>query len=327
MVVTAPNTPATPLPTVNVTERPSLRLRVTGGGFTQDILVRPLTMARASKAWEKMLYGGWKESEPVDGEWVVEFPEDDPRAVLIIMGIIQGELSRIPERLNIALLYKVLEFAHRYNITEVLRPWAAAWLEHAREQYDRGRRDNDAFKLVFIAWEFGDKALFWTAVSHLVEKCRPVEDGEYKINDWREAMSLSDLIHPFDLEDKIIGWREEILSDILQFSQAFILDRREFIDPQVLEDFVSSFLFDHPADVSYSLRKLADIAIDTLESVENSLMLGPLMDAQLKICQEGWDEFTKLAVLFEKSLSRIRDKVDEEYSAALHQRAKFMGVE
>ncbi len=86
------------LPTIYLDTDGDLRLRVgseTGDGV-QDFVVCSRTMGRSSPVWKAMLFGGFKESRPTEGEWVVPLPEEQPKALLAVLNIIHGIFTKVP---------------------------------------------------------------------------------------------------------------------------------------------------------------------------------------------------------------------------------------
>ena len=131
------------------------------------------TLRRSSPVFDKMLYGGWKESKPqsvynLDAsqrhqEWVVALPDDDPAALEVALTIIHGMFDKVPTReaMPIELLYHLLALTNKYDMTQIVRPWVNQWLDLARKlpAADKGQPDF-IIASTFIAWEVGDEQLF-----------------------------------------------------------------------------------------------------------------------------------------------------------------------
>ncbi|KAK7991505.1 nuclear pore protein-like protein [Apiospora saccharicola] len=46
------------------------------------------TLARASSVWKMMLFGGFAESKPKEGDWIVSLPDDSSEAMSTLLGIV-----------------------------------------------------------------------------------------------------------------------------------------------------------------------------------------------------------------------------------------------
>ena len=152
-----------------------LRLRTTAKkeDCTQDLVVCSSTLARTSPVFKAMLFNGFKESRPKEGEWIVPLPDDDPKALLTLLYIIHSRFSMIPDRLDLEELYRILCVANKYDMTETVRPWVGSWLKLAKEP----QRDNNPVMLTFVAWELGDQELFAKMVAQLLGECSIDEKG------------------------------------------------------------------------------------------------------------------------------------------------------
>lgn len=69
---------------------PNGDLRLVIGEQKAESVVCSRSLARASPIFNKMLYGAFSESKPVEGDWHVELPEDDPYALCFLLNIIHG---------------------------------------------------------------------------------------------------------------------------------------------------------------------------------------------------------------------------------------------
>ncbi|KAK8112319.1 uncharacterized protein PG998_008776 [Apiospora kogelbergensis] len=84
-------------------------------------------LARASPVWRKMLYGGFAESKPKDGDWIVELPDDDVPAIEFFLSAIHARFDKIPafdSLPDLSWLYMVSVVADKYDTIRFLRPWA-----------------------------------------------------------------------------------------------------------------------------------------------------------------------------------------------------------
>ncbi|KAB5547310.1 hypothetical protein GE09DRAFT_1288957 [Coniochaeta sp. 2T2.1] len=133
-------------------------------------------MARSSRAFRTMLFGGFAESKPDTGEWVVRLSEDDARGFEILLHIIHGRVDRVPVdmvagrenfrddassnqaiRDGSAFLYEVLRMADKYCILHLLRPWINRWLKPWRE--DEVCMGLFSGEVLWAAWMVGDETV------------------------------------------------------------------------------------------------------------------------------------------------------------------------
>lgn len=194
-----PTSAAETRPTIYIDMDGDLRLRVADGDSdVQDYIVCSAAMRRASQVWKKMLFGGYKESRPVDCEWLVSLPEDKPEPLLVILNIIHGNFALIPAKPSLAELCGILEVTNKYDMSGVIRPWAATWMESIKETY---MHDGACLpELIFIAWELGDAELFDTLTYRVVAECRKDEGGNLVGEDGRSLAEV--LTHPPHLYGK-----------------------------------------------------------------------------------------------------------------------------
>ncbi|KUI59015.1 hypothetical protein VP1G_06241 [Cytospora mali] len=149
-----------------------LRLDVGEDDKVQRFIVCSKTLSRASKVFKAMLYGNFVESKPDNPgqEWAVELPEDDPKSLATILCIIHSKFSKVPNVVTRDELYGITVLTDKYDMTEILRPWATEWLKpYNPDTRPLGQNGDEA--LLWIAWELGYTKLFERALSHLQENC------------------------------------------------------------------------------------------------------------------------------------------------------------
>ena len=115
---------------VTIDEDGDLTLRV-GEGLTcqtSELIVCSSAMRRASPIWKKMLFGGFRESKPAEGEWVVALPDDDPAALSTLLHLVHANCSEKPRRLDMASLYNLVVVMDKYDTLRFMRPWKDDWL-------------------------------------------------------------------------------------------------------------------------------------------------------------------------------------------------------
>ncbi|KAL7622676.1 hypothetical protein AAE478_008190 [Parahypoxylon ruwenzoriense] len=76
------------------------------------------SLARFNRVFDKMLYGLFLERKPATGEWVVNLPEDNPSAFMIILKLVHGDHLNVPDQPNADTLYHLVATIHYYNIVD-----------------------------------------------------------------------------------------------------------------------------------------------------------------------------------------------------------------
>ncbi|TGJ81653.1 hypothetical protein E0Z10_g7115 [Xylaria hypoxylon] len=156
------------------------------------------TLSRASPVWKALLYGGFAESKPLyassASDWVVELPDDNPKAMATILNIIHSRFESTPratEPIDLEDLYQLAVLTDKYDLTATLRPWVSAWMEYAREEYEQLKRQEADFlvshleRLSWISWEMGDAYLYEKVSQDLAHRCSVDVNGhlQYEIGD------------------------------------------------------------------------------------------------------------------------------------------------
>ncbi|RYP08026.1 hypothetical protein DL764_002172 [Monosporascus ibericus] len=147
-------------------------------------------LSRSSRVWRAMLDEGCAESkrpEP-DQDWVVELPEEDPEAMLIILNIIHHRYGGVPrgeKAMPIHSLYCLTVLTDKYGLTSLLQPWAQTWTKGLKDELPRNTEAaagkssltlNSLELLLWIAWELGNEQLFRGVYGYLVLNTT-VEEG------------------------------------------------------------------------------------------------------------------------------------------------------
>lgn len=145
-----------------------LRLEV-GGETRQTFVVCSRALTRVSRPFKAMLYGGFAEtkSRKLDPDWTVELPEDDPAAFATILQIVHSKFQMVPDEVTRDELYHITILTDKYDMTEILRPWAKKWINDL-EQYEIGVNPGDEVML-WISWELGHQELFTETARWLLE--------------------------------------------------------------------------------------------------------------------------------------------------------------
>lgn len=131
-------------------------------------------LARASQVWEAWMFGESSEMKPS----VVSLRDDDPFAMQLLLHISHGNLTPVydlaakeasnePTPAFVDQVYEIVSLAHKYRMTQHLRPWASVWTEplcNKKVSYGFERLE----KTLFIAHEFGSIRLYGLVSADLV---------------------------------------------------------------------------------------------------------------------------------------------------------------
>jgi hypothetical protein len=124
-------------------------------------LVCSRSVARASPVFDTMLFGGFSESKPASGQWLVRLPDDGIGSFEVFLNIIHGYLDKVPDKfqryVELVELYHIVRTADKYDLTHLLRPWAQPWLRFLRRRWGSGM--SFSHEVMWVAWVLGDERL------------------------------------------------------------------------------------------------------------------------------------------------------------------------
>lgn len=105
--------------------------------FVASVKVSSVALAKASRVFKAMLHGGFAESKPSVGEWVVTLPEDNPSSFVLILYTLHGTAGSTPYDLktilvigqdySAAMCYTAI-IADKYDLLSSVQPLAASWM-------------------------------------------------------------------------------------------------------------------------------------------------------------------------------------------------------
>ncbi|KAF5239239.1 hypothetical protein FANTH_10041 [Fusarium anthophilum] len=137
-------------------------------------------LARASPVFERMLFGMLMESKINSGEdWVVELPEDKPKALSIFLHISHGQFDQVPRALSIDDLYDLTVLSNYYDGTHMLEPWVGRWMSLVED--DAKSSKESMAKSLGIAWEFGRKDSFCRIARQMLMESDGSEDPQLRM--------------------------------------------------------------------------------------------------------------------------------------------------
>jgi hypothetical protein len=124
-------------------------------------------LTRASQVFKAMLRGGLAESQTMPGcAWVVSLPEDDPKALAILLCIMHFRFDELPATVSVVDLFNITVLSNKYDLT-FLKPWAKNWIASLPD-----RQPGEAIApRLWIAWELGSQSDFEKTLDDLVREC------------------------------------------------------------------------------------------------------------------------------------------------------------
>ena len=131
-------------------------------------------MARAAPSFETLLYGRFAEARKPHSGWTVRLLDDDPEVMKLLLPVMHGQLEgfdalsyRIKGAGGLRTLYKITIPTDKYDLTHILRPWAAQ-LVRSLEATMTTLHGLDLEKAACVSWELGSRTVFEFIVVKLV---------------------------------------------------------------------------------------------------------------------------------------------------------------
>lgn len=165
----------------------------------RHFLVCPNTMARASTVWNRLLFGTWKESKPhPEGDWVVEFPDDDSASMELLLNIIHSRFSQVPTTLVLKRLFHLTVLSDKYDLTAHLVPWAKGWIQPIVDEMSQPAHEDESDMKLWIAWELGHSDLFMSISLKYLKYSRIDENGNFQHSPTEKLITLKPVgaMHP-----------------------------------------------------------------------------------------------------------------------------------
>ncbi|KAE9572324.1 hypothetical protein CGCF415_v013684 [Colletotrichum fructicola] len=145
------------------------------------------SLARKSPVFERMLFGKFAESRPAVGDWVVDLPEDDTRAMGLFLAMVHVQFDRIPRPLPLASLYALLTLTNKYDASAIVRGFGRSWIAPLQNFVQD-------YRLLGVAWELGDSIVFSKMMRAMIENSVVGSDDQLHFDHGLGP-------HPFPLED------------------------------------------------------------------------------------------------------------------------------
>lgn len=136
-------------------------------GTTRTLIVCSKAVARASMLFRTMLFGGFAAGKrTATSEWTIALPEDNAEAFTTLMHMVHANFKMVPATVTRDQLYEITILTDKYSMTEVLRPWANAWVSPFVAPYVPSAAGDE--RLIWIAWELGHRKLFKDTLTFLL---------------------------------------------------------------------------------------------------------------------------------------------------------------
>ena len=126
-------------------------------------------LARNSPVFDRMLYGGFCESEENKAgakDWEIDLPNDKPSAMEIFLNIAHSNFHKVPKIISIDTLFDLTVCTNYYDSTYLLSLWANFWMTSIEDIV----KDANALmpKMLWISWELGYKDEFMDMAHRMV---------------------------------------------------------------------------------------------------------------------------------------------------------------
>ncbi|KAK7398372.1 hypothetical protein QQX98_012239 [Neonectria punicea] len=160
-----------------------------------------------------MLFGGFRESKPDKGPWVVSLPEDHAVSMYVVLNIIHAKFSFVPRSPSMSFIYEIRALVDKYDMAQSLTPWYEDWAKVLKAQ-----NIEDGPGLITattLAWDFGDREYFTSLVNRLVLESDINDEGYLRIKDDTCVFESPSPFGPPDLSDTISDIRSGLVQSIL----------------------------------------------------------------------------------------------------------------
>lgn len=177
------------------------------GEPAMEFLVCSSTLRRVSPVFKRMLFGAYGEAQrgerakQTGEEWVVVLPEDDPTALLVLLGIAHSIFEHVPAAPDVNVVYQIMLLVNKYDMAGVVRPWATAWRAIA-ETASSSKKLDDRAKALYIALILGAAALCLKLATDLALDAVLDGQGRLLIGGGRQFGGFS-CFGPFRIEGKV----------------------------------------------------------------------------------------------------------------------------
>ncbi|KAI0600582.1 hypothetical protein F4775DRAFT_590140 [Biscogniauxia sp. FL1348] len=277
------------------------------GAFT----VCSKALSRASPVMKKMLYGGFAESKkPGNNPWTVHLPEDDPKALEVILNIIHLRFDQVSSGVTtLDDLYNITVLTDKYDLTHVIRPWVAKWRRKTmvdKSSWQESQVADGYFeKRLWIAWELGDLKDFTDVLGWITSHCYVRSSGMLTQQLWFSPSHM--FFHHFPEPP---GAYEIISSSRLRIIEGLLTHVETLVDCLIRGERAGLWPIPESSDYHESLSTLLD-SIKTLKIVNS--------------CSFNHCRPTNLSALLNPSVD-MRPRLSDMHKKHCFEQAKKSGV-
>ncbi|KAL0257922.1 hypothetical protein SLS55_007090 [Diplodia seriata] len=135
-----------------------LRILVYDEDVQKVFVASSKAMSFLCSPWKRMLAGDFKEAQAdLSGMKEISLPEDDPRALSILLNIAHLRFDNLPKGImSFEAFRDLIVLSNKYCATVILKPWLSTWGQVIPGSYyfdyTCGREE-----LLFIYWELGEE--------------------------------------------------------------------------------------------------------------------------------------------------------------------------
>ncbi|KAF7882399.1 uncharacterized protein EAF02_005762 [Botrytis sinoallii] len=149
----------------------------------------------------------------------LDFTDDNPEALLILLRIAHLKFSKIPSQLPYEVLYNIAVICDQYDYRSLVKPWIQGWLkDEANEAYLPHREG-----WLWIAYYFGRKEKFYHMMKILALQLTIGDDGRCVMGNppfYTEPypLDLEGSPLPLEITDTIIRLRKDMIYSLTTFT-------------------------------------------------------------------------------------------------------------
>lgn len=140
-------------------------------------------LARASRFFNRLLFGGFSESQKPEGgeQWTVHLPHDNPTAMWHLMAIAHGNAHWIAPKKQVDLneLYELAVLCDKYDMTRLIALFSSSWIKAVWDHHKKATGVVTFSQILWISWVLGDKEIFKQSVDMLSSLC--FSDGQGRL--------------------------------------------------------------------------------------------------------------------------------------------------
>ncbi|TEY44014.1 hypothetical protein BOTCAL_0356g00160 [Botryotinia calthae] len=156
----------------------------------------------------------------------LDFTEDDPEALLILLQIAHLKFSNIPAKLSYDVLYNISILCNQYDCRRLVKPWIQDWLKNESTEAYLPHKEG----WLWIAYYFGREDICYHMIKTMALRLTIGNDGKRMLMDGpvdREYLTFDDKRYPLHLEgsplppeitDVIIHLRGDIIYSLITFT-------------------------------------------------------------------------------------------------------------